>query len=436
MYSISNYVITYQENNGDIIICNTLSERPMVFKFDEKTGNEVLRRLNNRDFSLKDKVFDFLYENMFIVDDDMNQESYINYQYNRLTYGNRDLCMTIIPTECCNMKCVYCYENGENNIMSVDGWNAIEKFIKNNINKFANLHIAWFGGEPLICKMQILRFLKKIKAVCTHFKKGFRSEMITNGVLLDFDTFESLVDFGVLGYQITLDGFEEMHNSQRVTKDGSNGYRTIMSNLIKIHNECKKRFQIIIRVNFQLENKEEICKFTDYLYSVFGQDERFSINLQSIRDWGNDVSSKMNITSYEKSGELFDKVSDKMSIPISDIKEYKDVCAASYSNYYYINWDLSIYKCSLAVYNKCKYGCIGRIENNGKLLIDSKKEYVWSERGDIDEACLKCKYYGICFANGCPYKYLVGKQKKCQEFKFTIDRAVHQIANKIDYTHF
>ena len=68
-------------------------------------------------------------------------------------YFDRVLVLTIMPTEACNFRCVYCYEDHENITMKTDIVVGIERFLEKNYAKYNHISISWFGGEQHYVKI-------------------------------------------------------------------------------------------------------------------------------------------------------------------------------------------------------------------------------------------------------------------------------------------
>lgn len=145
--------------------------------------------------------------------------------------------MTIIlkPTYACNFRCKYCYlSNGTKSHSYM--FNA--EFVKQVILQIREallsppirkLTIIWHGGEPLLWGKEnyreALSFMKRELA-------GFdlHLSMQTNLSLIDEGYLDILSEYNVkLGF--SLDGFKEIHDSQRVGVGGRPTFDTIMNKL-------------------------------------------------------------------------------------------------------------------------------------------------------------------------------------------------------------
>ena len=51
--------------------------------------------------------------------------------------------------------------------LSLDVKHAIVNYIKNNIHKFTELNVTWFGGEPLLALNDIREMSREFMKICT-----------------------------------------------------------------------------------------------------------------------------------------------------------------------------------------------------------------------------------------------------------------------------
>lgn len=87
----------------------------------------------------------------------------------------RVISLVIVPTDICNMHCIYCYHiphYSEKNIMSYE---TLENIMKKTIPYYDYVNFLWHGGEPLICGID---FYKKV--VELENKYNVNNAIITN----------------------------------------------------------------------------------------------------------------------------------------------------------------------------------------------------------------------------------------------------------------
>src|SRR5580693_1893213 len=93
--------------------------------------------------------------------------------------------LIILPTEKCNFRCVYCYEDFKVGRMSEGVQRGIELLLINRAPTLNLLNLSWFGGEPLLARDIVLRLSRH--AFSLSKKYGFRltGGLTTNGYLLN-----------------------------------------------------------------------------------------------------------------------------------------------------------------------------------------------------------------------------------------------------------
>src|SRR5262245_23043526 len=63
---------------------------------------------------------------------------------------NRHLKLTILPTEQCNFRCTYCYEDFELGMMPRWAVDGLKRLMTVRAPELRVLDLRWFGGEPLM----------------------------------------------------------------------------------------------------------------------------------------------------------------------------------------------------------------------------------------------------------------------------------------------
>jgi len=142
-------------------------------------------------------------------------------------------------TKDCNLRCKYCKFGGtyvgvkthNTNSMSYDIIDESINLIKQYYKKKETLFIAFYGGEPLMEFKKMKYIVKKIK----YFYDNVSFSFTTNGTLLNKKIIEFLIKNDFL-LMISLDGSKDIHNNNRVTKNG----RETFDIIIKRINEIKE----------------------------------------------------------------------------------------------------------------------------------------------------------------------------------------------------
>lgn len=119
-------------------------------------------------------------------------------------------------TEKCNLKCTHCYQSDElsDDLSLVELKEAIQeisntlKSWKENYNLKFSPSVNITGGEPF-ARPDLFEILHEFKGI------GFDSYVLTNGTLINKQKAKQLVQSGVKGVQVSIEGPEYIHDSIR-----------------------------------------------------------------------------------------------------------------------------------------------------------------------------------------------------------------------------
>lgn len=314
---------------------------------------------------------------------------------------NDTLLLTIMPTEGCNFRCTYCYEDHVPTTMTQQMLNQLKAFITEQASRFKSVHISWFGGEPILCKDTVIEISTLVQTLQTQFHFQYRSSMTTNGYLLDADCFQKLYAAGITSYQITLDGW--IHDQTRPHVLGTGTLQTILDNLISISAlpQDKYRFDIILRHN--ILNGDEDYSWYDYLYKLFGTDTRFSVAVRSVNDWGGDSVQSLNLleggrkAAYQTAHEIYlDKLGMKRAINPDSL--FSRICYAAFPNGFVFRANGKIEKCTVALDNP--KNLVGTLDPQQGVVLFPKAGQSWSE-SCLEPKCYTCPDILTCFNMQC-----------------------------------
>ncbi len=193
--------------------------------------------------------------------------------------------LIILPTEKCNLRCTYCYEDFAIGKMSEATQRGVENFIENRISGLRSLRLSWFGGEPLVAKDVVLRISSHAKRLSDQHGVRLLGGLTTNAYLLDLPLFNSLLDYDQDFFQVTLDGWGEAHDAVRKFADGRGSFAKIWDNLVALKT-VERKFEICIRVHVRRDNLDGLPLLMERLGRAFGGDDRFRLDFQHLRDLG------------------------------------------------------------------------------------------------------------------------------------------------------
>lgn len=292
---------------------------------------------------------------------------------------NRHLELIIFPTEQCNFRCTYCYEDFSVGKMKSNTVEAIKKLILQRIDNLDSLKVSWFGGEPLAAKnivFDIGEFIKELQG--THPILKYASGMTTNAYQLNEEVLAKLISLGITNYQISLDGTEENHNKTRVRMDGSGTFEKIWNNLLSARNS-NHDFTIMLRLHITPDNLDNIYKLVDLIKENFGHDKRFSIFFKAIENLGGPNSGSFEVLHGQNKTEilraLYEQHGDVIKInKIDDKGPY--VCYAAATNSFVIRADGRLGKCTVALSDE--RNSLGRLLDDGTIEIATEKLALWT----------------------------------------------------------
>jgi uncharacterized protein len=195
--------------------------------------------------------------------------------------------LILLPTEKCNFRCTYCYEDFELGKMSEETQRAIELFIDKRMDGLELLKFSWFGGEPLVAKDVVLRLSRYAKQKCDEHGVKFQGGLTTNAYVLDQDLARELISLNQDFFQITLDGWKEAHDVIRQRADGRGTFDVIWQNLLGLK-ALDLKFEVCVRIHVRRDNIENLQVLMREFALAFQGDKRFYLDFQHLRDMGGD----------------------------------------------------------------------------------------------------------------------------------------------------
>ncbi|HMQ46886.1 MAG TPA: radical SAM protein [Saprospiraceae bacterium] len=255
--SYYNFYIPHPQR-GIYLVYNSISNS--MIQLDWATGF-MLSKLNSMEIHYLDiEVIEVLRKNGMVISKHVDEFDVIAQRAasSRDEMDNMEtLFMVIAPTNTCNMNCPYCYQGDKNpahsdtKYLTPDNMEALKKTVRNIVEQphakpIKKISVEWFGGEPLVRKKVVEAFSDFLIDISEKHNLEFVASIITNGTLLDKETWEMLDRCKIHDVQITIDGNEEMHNKMRFYINGKGTYEKIMQNLMFMPPD---KFKVVIRIN-------------------------------------------------------------------------------------------------------------------------------------------------------------------------------------------
>lgn len=358
--------------------CVQIGKKLYIFN----TNNAALIEMEDNLLESPDR--EALLEYGFIVEDGMDEVQLLEDEVNAaIEQEDRVLELTIELTNTCNFRCVYCYQDKKSINMSIETADQIIHKISQSADNIDELHIHYFGGEPLLNVEVMYHFDLALRSMSREFGFQYVSHITTNGALLTKEIFDR-ISFDYI--QLTFDGFEKTHNKLR------------KGDLFRFKEEMELAEYILIatksilvlRMNVCAENKDEVIDFYRYMFGMYGA-ERISPNMnRMIKFHERDPFTMLSSSEYAgiemELKKLINEFTGRIDLPIPKSLPCKFVCNHAYA---------------ISPDGKCDFcsGCTG----NGKEQfsnVDLKKKRRIAFRSE----CKQCKCLPLCLG-GCDVHY-------------------------------
>ena len=325
----------------------------------------------------------------------------------------------MITSEQCNLACKYCFLGNNNaekrshfsleNMSKETADKGIDFFVRqiklSGLDTEKNKPVViFYGGEPLVNYNTLVYIAKKLNSMRDSEKclKNLDMSMVTNGLLLTEERALKLKELGV-SIAISVDGFTEKENSNRVDTSG----RIVYSRILKTLDMCK-RIGVDVSLSVTLseetiKNTKDILNLVDnygiksFGFNIMMSDENFVVP-QSY----NEAASQFIIDEFielRKRGIYEDRIMRKLKA-FTRSQVYFSDCAATSGGQIVIAPGGRVGICQGCLYNKQYF--LTDVNDNEFDATKDPAYIEWSQLTPINkEECQDCPALGIC-GGGCP----------------------------------
>lgn len=341
-----------------------------------------------------------------LVNQLIDQDCLVDAAYNRrmakelLEQEEKTLFITILPTEGCNFRCPYCYENHPSGIMSEETIERCKRFITGLIaeHEFNVFQLSWFGGEPTLCLDLVLSFTTWCRNIASEHGIDFRTAMVTNGYLLTLENLERLLAVGVNNFQVTIDGFN--HDRTRFLAGGQGTLKRILKNISDIAHSEIGGYEILIRRNLLPGDTD--TSWYSFMKTVVGDNPCFVFSVIPVAHLGGPhdeefevLSSTDNLLNEHEKAILGAGL--KLDAQTTEFYPAGGICYASHPYGFVIRENGDLNKCTIAL--RSDFNRVGSLGTG----IDASKNSVWS--GDaLKPKCFNCPMCLVCMNRCCPLR--------------------------------
>jgi len=135
----------------------------------------------------------------------------------------------------CNLRCRYCFAGqgpfgGDRSLMSLEtGIAALDFLLEQSVGR-KHVEVDFFGGEPLMNFSVVKQLVDYGRQKAKVLDKEIKFTLTTNGVLLDAEVQQYLVD-NKISVVLSLDGRECVHDKMRPTVANNGSYNKVFKNI-------------------------------------------------------------------------------------------------------------------------------------------------------------------------------------------------------------
>jgi uncharacterized protein len=304
---------------------------------------------------------------------------------------NESMRLTILPTEKCNYRCVYCYEDFQRGNMSPEVQRRLLRFIDKKMPGLRRLVICWFGGEPLLARNVIRDVMEHVALSAAPFDVEILSSAVTNAHLLDPACFEEMVRVGVRSFQITLDGPKDLHNQRRRSARGAGDYQRIRDNM-RMMCRTTHAFRIQLRLHVDKVNSARIKELIDDIRDIIA-DDRVAVSFDRVANYGkplpDDIKPMTRPDFHDFERRMLSAYPELLGSPDAKATEQDSyVCYAAKPNNYVIRSDGRVQKCTVMLDSDRNW--VGEIDDNGDLTLNDRHSDWMGGWATADKARLQC----------------------------------------------
>ena len=385
-YSLYNHFVEF----GDIVLCfnaycfsKLIIGKNAYHNYLNHKGDIEGLRINNP------QLYKILETNGFIVANEIDEQNQYLALIKERKFSKAIYHIIINPTMDCNLKCWYCYENHieKSNIKS-ELTSAIILHLKEKIKTepFEKLILSFFGGEPLLQKESILSLIKSIHELSKTYGFNLAISFTTNGTLIDLD-FINKLSFYKPSFQITLDGWQKVHDKVRKYKTNGKGTYIQILSAIKLIQQKSPKSEVVVRINISNKTLDSLPYIADDLTKI-KQNNNLKIMVSKVWQVNAETLDESKIMEFVELCQV-----NKIQCSYLATSKFTSGCYADNYNQVVINYDGKIFKCTAMAFSP--ENSYGEIKSNGQIQWNEKKI---EERMNLElpSQCLKCNFLPAC----------------------------------------
>lgn len=183
---------------------------------------------------------------------------------------------------------------------------------------------------------------------------------------------------------------------------------TILENLSAISALPKENYNFHITIRHNILTEDTDFSWYDYLYNLFGSDERFQADVCPVCDWGGENVKKLPLAAPPQHNRLISAHNaylDKIGLRRGHLEDtpFSYICSASYKFGFIFRADGRIEKCTIALDHP--NNMVGHVDDCDGVVIDAEKNNRWISK-ELRPVCYTCPQLLSCL-NVCCMKRII-----------------------------
>lgn len=290
----------------------------------------------------------------------------------------RRMHLILFPTEACNFRCTYCYEDFEHGHMRRDVIDGVKALLSRRLKNLDWLQINWFGGEPLLAMKVVREISHHVLREVAQCGTRFSANITTNASLLAVPLFRELFTLGVSQYQISLDGDRDVHNRSRISASRQGTFDQIWDNLVAISAAKDVPSKIILRAHYSPDTWEQLSALVERINGAFADDQRFAVYFKALERLGGPNDHKLRTVTEKSKLAIAQALEQSLARPsmayrLANGGQY--ICYAAKGNSFAVRANGHINKCTVAL--KDPVNDIGILRQDGSVEIKNELWRNW-----------------------------------------------------------
>jgi uncharacterized protein len=303
--------------------------------------------------------------------------------------------VNVVLTRRCNLGCGYCFQDKQLGDAKADPGRLLS-YLCSQAVPGGRLEVNWFGGEPTLRLDTIFSLSDALLPICRERNTEYSASITTNGVLLNEERIDALMQRAVRGYQISLDGPAPVQERRRPSLRGLPTYESILKNVGLL---IERGATVVIKVIVDRENYEAVPQlFADL--AARGLLPHLQVAVQH-------TEAKFAAAAYDKrfpSLEAFTRVKldllrvlEEYGYPLRQPSLHPEFCAATSRYSTQIDMAGNFYRCGEEPVN-----LTGHLDPDATSQVFTNLAYerMFTERRFAHAMCETCKVLPIC-GGGC-----------------------------------